>query len=104
MPIKPCKTFIVICFAEETVLEPKAGSLKGEYAFILPKKIVRRLIFVRNPHSLKMEIGCGSNGTVDGMIYLLWSSRARTPVRNNSGQTPSIAGMSAAMLDALYPL
>jgi hypothetical protein len=72
--VKPCKTLIGSCVAEKEVFEPTAESLKGEYPFILTKKIIHRLVFVRNPHSLKVEVGCSSNGTVDGVIDLIWSS------------------------------
>ena len=101
VPVKPCQPLIGSCVAEEEVFEPTAESLKSEYAFVLPKKIIHGLVFVRNPHSLEVKIGCGSSGTVDGVIDLIRSRVAGSRSETILVKLPSIAGISAAILDAL---
>jgi hypothetical protein len=56
-----------------------------------------------------MELRCSSNGTVDGVINLLGSSRVGGYIRNNSGQTPldrrnerGDAGRSITAVDGNY--
>src|SRR5579883_2776863 len=87
VPVEPCQSLIGLCVAEEEVLEPTAESLKGEYALVLPKKIFNGFVFVRYPHSFKVEISRSLNSTVDGVIDLIRSRCVWGKIRNDSGQT-----------------